>query len=197
MNKLYQSIYLAALVMISCSAGAAKLVVSQGTANCEFELASGDAVSINPVTGDVSAVVTNLEECAGAPEPPVITSFTATSSVAPGGTIQLSWNTEGADSCQAVTTGVTNPLPGWSGSKLVPSDNQLITAPSSEDTYRARLQCTNSAATVQETRVITVSEETIDDCAINRPTPAGMSRATNGRAVSCRWGSSTSPGLTG
>lgn len=182
MNKLYQTICLAGLIVLSSFAGATKLVVNQGTENCEFELASGDAVSINPTTGDVSAIVTNLEECKGAPlEPPTITSFTATSSVAPGGTIQLSWNTQDASDCQAITTGVTNPLPGWSGSKAVPSGSQSITAPSPNDstTYRARLECSNSAGADQETRTVTVSTGNGGECAADRPPPQNLAPATH------------------
>lgn len=182
MNKLYQSICLAALVMASFSAWATKLIVSQGTENCVFELASGDAVSINPATGDVSAVVSNLEDCAGAPEPPEITSFTrAPSSVESGQTVSVNWSTENVDTCSATGT-----LPTWTGSKgLQGPQNVTVNAPLG--TYSVGLQCTGAGQTVTAGPLtVTVTDDGGGgggECTL----PTGLSRAAD--AI---WGQSAS-----
>lgn len=189
MNKILQSICLAiALSLSGACVAATKLTVTQGQDSCEFDLESGSAVAIDPVTGHITAVVTNLDECMGPPEPPVINNFTRTpASVTPGGSVTFNWTTEHAVSCAAATNST---LPGWSGSKPLQGP-QSITINAESGTYSARLRCTNASGDSVTTGPLSV---TVDDggggggkhCP-DFPEPAGMTQANNGRQTTGAW----------
>lgn len=181
MNKtLKTSVLVVTMGMISASVTASQLIVQQGNHACEFDLATGTAVSIDPVTGDMTAQVTNLEDCMGAPEP-AINSFTRSpSSIESGQSVTFNWSTEHVQSCAATAAST---LPGWSGGNFSAQGPQTVVVNAAAGNYSAGLICQNASGDTVTAGPLNVTVTTgngTPECT-DRPPPAGLTRANNGR----------------
>lgn len=148
--------------------GPATVTVPAGTAQGNY------TIGVNCATGNrneqKSATLTVNEVPIGNP-PPTPTLNRTPSKTTPDGSVTITWNASGANSCEAGGT-----LPGWSGSKQAGSRSETINLNDvDEDTYTIRLRCSNAAGySSWATQSLTVEADNL--VCTDRPPPSHMTR---------------------
>lgn len=142
-----------------------------------IELDPDEDVSINPVTGDITVFAADPDlTCSSGGPLPAITSFEVDpTTVAQGGSVEISWTSQDASSC----LGQGN-LPGWAGESVAVNGTETVPIASGQNpgNYTARLRCSNSEGNVQSDPVTVTVESAGGGSCGSRPPPAGMSQDT-------------------
>lgn len=147
-----RSVLAASLLLIGFAPVSAEDLILDGQ---NIPLAGGSSVSINPVTGDITATSANGNLVCTDPGAVSVSNFSASPNpVEQGQQLSLSWSSSNASSCSAL-----GDLPGWSGASIGTQGPFSFTVTATPDTYTARVECTNGTNTATSpTLNITVEE---------------------------------------
>lgn len=128
-------------------------IILQNSENTEIELLAGSDLTVNPISGNVTATPADPAACTGIVGPTCddvdveVLSLTRSQAAVPQGTnVQMTWSSRGAWSC----TGSGLPGTTWNSGGKLPGDSQTIaTGPLDPDTYTVVITCENGPVTDQ------------------------------------------------
>lgn len=152
----------------------------------EIPLAAGSSVSINPVTGDITA--TSADGNLVCTDPGAVTVGTLGASpnpVAQGNQLSMSWSSANATGCTPMGS-----LPGWSSANIGTQGPFTFTVNASPNTYTASVQCSNgSSSDTSNTVNVTVEEADPDAPTITNWQATSATTIEAGDSVTFDWSS--------
>ncbi len=173
-----------------------------------IDLATGSSVTINPVTGNITAqsqVGTLADVCteAGVGGSAVAVSpISATPNpVTAGSQVQINWISAGASGCSP-----TGNLPGWGGQAIGTQGPASFTVPSgaSGGAYQAGVECVSGSSSDNSSTTVNVSEPQADPPVINSFQVNGQNTTISnplvvqpGDNVNVTWSSTNASSCTG
>jgi len=158
---------------------APQIFISDGTDVCTAALVS---LQVDTDTGNVSASVDSLEECAG-PGTPSITSFTvngnpSATTVDEGEAVTVGWDSVNTNGCSAGGT-----LQSWANQGSLTSSGSIPVSTSglADGNYSLTLNCASGQGSIAASNnplTILVQNSSVSGACDTRLPPAGMQRAT-------------------
>ncbi len=160
------------------------------------ELVTQSSVVIDPVTGNITATVSDLDECLGTTDALNVSPLLTTPQPVVAGTnLTVLWASVGALSCQP-DSALTNSVPGWTSQSIGLEGPRSFTVSGSATagTYNLGVSCTDGELAIARSTQVQVTEPDLGD---PPPAPAlTVNSATStsiepGQALNVAWSSSS------
>ena len=177
------ALFMVSFIAPSVLLAQSSIILNTQPTETEIPLANGTGVSIDPLTGNITATPADPSACSGTVDcsdvdVDIITFSVGPNPVSQAGTINLNWSSRGAWSC----TGSGLPGTTWDGAGKLPDGSQSVSAaPLAVGSYDVVLTCSNGPVTDQETRTIVVNTDPGPTACVQegRVPPVGLTRDTS------------------